>query len=40
MLSGLGEGGGGAGLELLTDRMKTFKSNDDFLAEIAKAPSM
>ena len=40
VLSGLGEGGGGAGLELLTDRMKTFKSNDDFLAEIAKAPSM
>ena len=40
VLSGLGEGGGGAGLELLTDRMKTFKSNDEFLAEIAKAPSM
>ena len=40
VLSGLGEGGGGAGLELLVDRMKTFKSNDDFLAEIAKAPSM
>jgi transcription termination factor Rho len=40
VLSGLGEGGGGAGLELLTDRIKTFKSNDDFLAEIAKAPSM
>ena len=30
----------GAGLELLIDRMKTFKSNDEFLAEIAKAPSM
>jgi transcription termination factor Rho len=40
VLSGLGEGGGGAGLELLIDRMKTFKSNDEFLAEIAKAPSM
>ena len=41
VLSGLGEGGGGAaGLELLTDRMKTFPSNDDFLAEVAKAPSI
>ena len=41
VLSGLGgEGGGGAGLELLIDRMKTFKRNDEFLAEIAKAPSM
>ena len=42
VLSGLsgGEGGGntGAGLELLIDRMKTFKSNDEFLAEVAKAP--
>ena len=26
-----------AGLELLIDRMKTFKTNDEFLAEIAKA---
>ena len=35
-----GEGGSsGAGLELLIDRMKTFKSNDEFLAEIAKAPA-
>jgi transcription termination factor Rho len=44
VLSGLsgGEGGGntGAGLELLIDRMKTFKSNDEFLAEVAKAPSI
>jgi len=39
VLSGLGEGGGGAGLELLIDRMKTFKSNAEFLAEIAKAGS-
>jgi transcription termination factor Rho len=39
VLSGLGEGGGGAGLELLIDRMKTFKSNDEFLSEIAKAGS-
>jgi transcription termination factor Rho len=45
VLSGLagGEGGrdgsNGAGLELLIDRMRTFKSNDEFLAEIAKAPS-
>ena len=40
VLSGLGEGGGGAGLELLIDRMKTFKDNDEFLAEVAKAPSI
>ncbi len=31
------DGGNGAGLELLIDRMKTFKSNDAFLDEIAKA---
>ena len=38
VLSGLANdaGGGNAGLELLIDRMKTFKSNDEFLAEIAK----
>ena len=44
VLSGLsggdGDGRPGAGLELLLDRLKTFRSNDDFLAEIAKAPSM
>jgi transcription termination factor Rho len=44
VLSGLsggdGEGRPGAGLELLLDRLKTFRSNDDFLGEIAKAPSM
>ena len=44
VLSGLsggdGEGRPGAGLELLLDRLKTFRSNSDFLAEIAKAPSM
>ena len=41
VLSGLAaDGSGGAGLELLVDRMKTFKSNDEFLAEVAKAPSM
>jgi transcription termination factor Rho len=39
VLSGLGDGGGGAGLELLIDRMRTFKSNDEFLSEIAKAGS-
>jgi transcription termination factor Rho len=27
------------GLELLTDRMKTFRTNDEFLAEVAKAPA-
>ena len=36
---GEGRGSNGAGLELLIDRMRTFKSNDEFLAEIAKAPS-
>jgi transcription termination factor Rho len=30
------DGSGGAGLELLIDRMKTFKSNNQFLAEVAK----
>ena len=38
VLSGLADGGGGgqAGLELLIDRLKTFKNNDEFLAEVAK----
>jgi len=30
---------GGAGLELLMDKIKATKSNDEFLAEIAKAPA-
>jgi transcription termination factor Rho len=30
---------GGAGLELLMDKIKTTKSNDEFLSEIAKAPT-
>jgi transcription termination factor Rho len=39
VLSGLaGDGAGAAALELLVDRMRTFRSNDEFLAEIAKAP--
>ena len=38
VLSGMAhDGAGGAGLELLTDRMKTFKTNAEFLAEIGKA---
>jgi transcription termination factor Rho len=38
VLSGLAhDGAGGAGLELLIDRMRTFKSNKEFLAEIGKA---
>ncbi len=43
VLSGLqqdGEGGGGAALELLIDRLKTFKTNDEFLAEVAKGPNL
>jgi transcription termination factor Rho len=38
VLSGMAhDGAGGAGLELLTDRMKTFKTNAEFLAEIGKS---
>jgi transcription termination factor Rho len=41
VLSGLAEGGSAAaGLELLIDRLKTFRTNDEFLNEIAKQPSM
>ncbi len=40
VLSGLAADGNAApGLELLIDRLKTFKTNDEFLAEIAKQPS-
>ena len=40
VLSGLAaEGSAGASLELLVDRMKSFSTNEQFLAEIAKAPS-
>jgi transcription termination factor Rho len=40
VLNGLSEGGSAAaGLELLMDKIKTTKSNDEFLAEIAKAPT-
>jgi transcription termination factor Rho len=43
VLNGLahdGESGAAAGLELLIDRLKTFNNNDEFLAEVAKGPSM
>jgi transcription termination factor Rho len=30
---------GGAGLELLIDKLRTTKTNDEFLREIAKAPT-
>jgi transcription termination factor Rho len=30
---------GGSGLELLIDKIRTTKSNDEFLSEIAKAPA-
>jgi transcription termination factor Rho len=38
VLSGLSstEGGNAAALELLIDRMRTFRTNDEFLAEVAK----
>ena len=40
VLSGLSaDSSSGAGLEMLIDRLATFKTNDDFLSEIAKAPS-
>ncbi len=42
VLSGLrndGDGGAAAGLELLIDRLKSFKNNDEFLAEVAKGPT-
>jgi transcription termination factor Rho len=42
VLSGLrsdGDGGAAAGLELLIDRLKSFKNNDEFLAEVAKGPN-
>jgi transcription termination factor Rho len=38
VLSGMSssDGGNAAALDLLTDRMKTFRTNDEFLAEVAK----
>ncbi len=41
VLNALDSGGGNpaAGLELLMDKLRTTKSNQEFLAEIAKAPS-
>ena len=38
VINGLADGS--AGLELLVDRMKTFRSNAEFLSEVAKAPSL
>ncbi len=41
VLSGLAADGNAApGLELLVDRLKTFRTNEEFLNEIAKQPSM
>ena len=41
VLSGLAQdGNAAAGLELLIDRLKTFRTNDEFLSEIAKQPGM
>jgi len=41
VLSGLAADGNAApGLELLMDRLRTFRTNDEFLNEIAKQPSM
>ena len=35
-----GDGASGKGLELLLDKLRTTKSNDEFLAEVAKAPTL
>jgi transcription termination factor Rho len=41
VLSGLAADGNAApGLELLVDRLKTFRTNEEFLTEIAKQPGM
>ena len=41
VLSGLAADGNAApGLELLVDRLKTFRTNDEFLSEVAKQPGM
>ena len=41
VLSGLAADGNAApGLELLIDRLRTFRTNDEFLAEISKQPAM
>ncbi|MGA1571158.1 MAG: transcription termination factor Rho [Ilumatobacteraceae bacterium] len=41
VLSGLAADGSAApGLELLVDRLRTFRTNDEFLTEIAKQPGM
>jgi transcription termination factor Rho len=37
-MAGDGDKGAGAGLELLMDRLKSFKTNDQFLKEVAKGP--
>jgi transcription termination factor Rho len=35
-----GDGSGGKGLELLLDKLRTTKSNHEFLSEVAKAPTL
>ena len=35
-----GDGASGKGLELLLDKLRTTKSNDQFLSEVAKAPTL
>ena len=39
-LDGEGQGGAARGLELLIDKLRTTKSNDEFLAELAKTPTV
>jgi transcription termination factor Rho len=40
VLSGLSDGGGGAGLEMLIERLGSFRTNEEFLSEVGKAPSV
>ena len=39
-LRGEGEGPAAGGLELLIDRLKSFRNNEEFLAEVAKGPAV
>ncbi|NBU16447.1 MAG: hypothetical protein EBS48_05435, partial [Actinobacteria bacterium] len=41
VLGGMAQDGNPApGLEMLMDRLKTFRTNDEFLAEVAKTPGV
>jgi transcription termination factor Rho len=41
VLGGMAQDGNPApGLEMLMDRLKTFRTNEEFLAEVAKTPGV